>query len=1091
MTGNTHPAGAARADRSARRRRSIRAIAVFAGLVAGMLAAASSALAQDAATTTGTVRGVVRDPATGEALIGVTVVASSPALQGIQAAITDERGEYRLPGLPPGDYTLTAYYGEVQVARPGIRMQLGQIMTVNLQVTTAGGEVVTIEGRTPVVDQGSTKSGVVITEDETRNLPTGRTFLDAARSVPGAEDDTYGISFSGSTSPENLYLIDGMNTTGVSFGLATTTLPNEFLQQIETVTGGYGAELGRSTGGIINALTKAGGNEIHGSVFSTVTPAGLRPGRRFLPSDGSAVTFQREAGTSWDVGGEVGGPILKDRLWFHAGLMPSFSTTNMQRVVSTQVDANADAAPDAGEGGFARSEELSRRVIGLDERTVYFTSKLSYAASSEHGGALSVFGNPTTREELIDDFAVGPDQTLMFDRSRGSVVGAASWTSRFFDRRTELHASAGYMAGWDVQEPKLAGGDEQSFRFTMQRSLQDFEQFEDVPAACSDGAGDPYPMIVNCPVINYQVGGVDFYSSDRTRRATAGVSASHFFDAGGSHLLAGGADFAENSGDSRRTFSGGTRWWLFDLGGGFEAPTRWHLVQPARNGDVPCGTDWDGDGVGDTACGHDANGFSANTRTRDIGLYLQDTYRPIAELAFEAGVRWDRQALGSADQIAGQLDPVSREPIAGDALVLHNLSPRIGAIYDWTGEGRSRVFTHWGRYYESIPLDLNARGFAGEVIDIAILDQTGDLTGSAGCGDPLQPASYDCDPAGTIGGFQIGGNRLVAPGTRSQYMDEIVLGAEYEVVRDLKIGVVGIHRGLGRALDDVSPDGGSTFVVANPGEVDEEAVRDLREQAMATDDPVTAARLDFLANAYEAVGAFDEASRTYQAIELSAVKFFSRSFMARASYTLSRLRGNYPGLFSPDTNQLDPNFTSMFDLPDLMANRHGPLPGDRPHAFKAEGYYRLALTEDDSVVLGARARGATGRPSGALGSHMSYGPGETFILPRGAGERTPFQSALDVHAAYGRRLGRGMAVEAFVNLFNALNQQTAVRRDEIYTFDVVRPVVGGDHEDLEHLKKAGAGGAVINEPVSVNPNYGNATDTQLPLAIQLGARLTF
>jgi hypothetical protein len=116
-----------------------------------------------------------------------------------------------------------------------------------------------------------------------------------------------------------------------------------------------------------------------------------------------------------------------------------------------------------------------------------------------------------------------------------------------------------------------------------------------------------------------------------------------------------------------------------------------------------------------------------------------------------------------------------------------------------------------------------------------------------------------------------------------------------------------------------------------------------------------------------------------------------------------------------------------------------------------------------------------------------YGVGETFVLPRGSAERTPLQSSLDVHAAYGRQLGRGIAVEAFVNVFNALNQQTATRRDEIYTFDVVRPIVGGDDEDLEHLKKSG----VVNEAASVNPNHGNPTDSQLPLAVQLGARLTF
>jgi hypothetical protein len=339
---------------SARRARGWRMSLV--ATAAGVVLAGGSASAQDAATTTGMVRGVVRDQSSGEPLIGATVVATSPALQGTQAAISDDRGEYRLPGLPPGDYVLTGYYGDAQVARPSVRIQLGLVVTVNLDLPSTGGEVVTIEGRPPVVDQGSTKTGLVVNELDTRNLPTQRTFLDAARAAPGAQDDRYGIGFAGSTSPENLYLVDGMNTTGATFGLATTSLPNEFVRQIEVVTGGYGAELGRSTGGIVNVLTKAGGNQLHGSLFSTVTPGGLRTDRRFLPSDRSALTFPRAAGTDWDVGAEVGGPILPDRLWFHAGIMPSFSTTNVDRVISTQIDADGDAAPDSGAGGFAASE---------------------------------------------------------------------------------------------------------------------------------------------------------------------------------------------------------------------------------------------------------------------------------------------------------------------------------------------------------------------------------------------------------------------------------------------------------------------------------------------------------------------------------------------------------------------------------------------------------------------------------------------------------------------------------------------------------------------------------------------------------------
>src|SRR5690606_5550557 len=103
--------------------------------------------------------------------------------------------------------------------------------------------------------------------------------------APGAQADRFGVSFGGSTSPENSYLIDGINTTDVGFGLATLTLPIEFVREIEVISGGYGAEYGRSSGGVINVVTKSGSNEFHGSAFGYFTPGALTGDTRFLPNE--------------------------------------------------------------------------------------------------------------------------------------------------------------------------------------------------------------------------------------------------------------------------------------------------------------------------------------------------------------------------------------------------------------------------------------------------------------------------------------------------------------------------------------------------------------------------------------------------------------------------------------------------------------------------------------------------------------------------------------------------------------------------------------------------------------------------------------
>ena len=120
----------------------------------------------------------------------------------------------------------------------------------------------------------------------------------------------------------------------------------------------------------------------------------------------------------------------------------------------------------------------------------------------------------------------------------------------------------------------------------------------------------------------------------------------------------------------------------------------------------------------------------------------------------------------------------------------------------------------------------------------------------------------------------------VAPGTKAQYIDELTAGGEYEILPDLKLGAAYIHRSLGRVMEDISTDGGNTYVIANPGEYDSGAVNDLRQQAMNSSDPAEAAQLQYEADLYEGAGTiFDKAYRNYNAFELTAERRFSKNFM--------------------------------------------------------------------------------------------------------------------------------------------------------------------------------------------------------------------
>src|SRR5262245_6746058 len=218
--------------------------------------------------TTGSIAGRVTDATSGAPLAGVTVVATSPALQGSQAAVTDATGHYRIDTLPPGSYLVSFYYAGLEVQRRGVTVPLGQVTVVRqaLDLGSGGGEVIEIRGQGSTIDPTSTNQGTRITQDQMQILPIpGRAFSSTLGAAPGSATDSIGIGFSGSTSLENQYVIDGVNTTDLTTGTVGSPLINEFVEEIQVITGGYQAEYGRATGAVVNVVTKQGSNEFHGS----------------------------------------------------------------------------------------------------------------------------------------------------------------------------------------------------------------------------------------------------------------------------------------------------------------------------------------------------------------------------------------------------------------------------------------------------------------------------------------------------------------------------------------------------------------------------------------------------------------------------------------------------------------------------------------------------------------------------------------------------------------------------------------------------------------------------------------------------------
>src|SRR5678816_1032501 len=279
--------------------------------------------------TTGSIEGSVSDT-TGAAVPGIAVKVTSTNLISAQTATTDDNGRFRILNLPPGRYTVTveAEKGFAKFERTDVEVNLSRNTSVEIQLQPAGAQAsVTITDTAgAAVDVSGTTTGSNVSSEQFSNFPTQRTVQGLYTIAPtvtrsGLRDATgrdRDPSVAGSSGPENNYILDGVNTTDPAFGGSGANLPFEFVQEVEIKTGAYGPEYGKSTGGIFNVITKSGGNEFHGDVFGYGTSKGLVREVKNFPFTGSAFNGFSEV----DVGGDIGGPIVKDKLWFFGAFNP-------------------------------------------------------------------------------------------------------------------------------------------------------------------------------------------------------------------------------------------------------------------------------------------------------------------------------------------------------------------------------------------------------------------------------------------------------------------------------------------------------------------------------------------------------------------------------------------------------------------------------------------------------------------------------------------------------------------------------------------------------------------------------------------------
>jgi hypothetical protein len=302
------------------------------------------------AQTTGALQGRVLDPK-GRPVAGAHITLTGASIQGVRSATTDESGGYRIGLLPPGPCTITASKEGLNTAKAQAQLGLDKTATVDLVLNAVASAEVEVSDANTTVDLKATTSGANFTSESILNLPTTRDFAGIALLTPGVTQDNSGFKVYGSSGAENNFVVDGINTTNVEFGTQGKKIPLEFIQEFQVKTGGYEAEYGKATGGIINVITKSGGNEFSGDVFAYSEGRYFKSGNEHANDVNLRTNPLLLENKTGEFGFDLGGPIIKDKLWFFAAF--DRSTTNQVSQVKAGPSAGLQAPTDSTRDLFA------------------------------------------------------------------------------------------------------------------------------------------------------------------------------------------------------------------------------------------------------------------------------------------------------------------------------------------------------------------------------------------------------------------------------------------------------------------------------------------------------------------------------------------------------------------------------------------------------------------------------------------------------------------------------------------------------------------------------------------------------------------
>jgi len=970
------------------------------------------------AQTTGGIDGAIVDE-NQAALPGVTVEATSPSLQGTKVAVADKGGKFHFVFMPPGVYTVRfTLQGFSTVEQTNITVELGRTVALNVQMRSAFKEAVVVSGTTPLLDTKSAALATNYTSDQFAKLPIARNYASVVLNAPGTQDTNSAncpncVSVYGSTGSENAYYIDGVNTTGVELATQGKTLNFEFIQEVQVKTGGYMAEFGRSTGGVLNVITKSGGNEFHGDVFTYYDSASLQT---TVKASNLAVaretrTYVVQDFTRQDYGADLGGFVLKDKLWLFGAYDYVNNTDNLQVTKDWTTF-----------GGPAENTIFPQTV----KRNLW-SGKITWRALQNHSFIVSAFSDPTTTEGPVPGYALaGPSSTFLGTLEEGGTDWTAKYEGVFGEN---FVVTAQYAEHKEKYDPSSSPG------FT-QIWVQD---------RTHTVGGGTFPVS----------GGFGFAQLQEFGRTVARGDLAYFLsNFAGDHEFKIGYEQEHIDVNSNQYNTGLQRIRIrCKSGTAMRDPSTNELI--GCNPGVPNSTYYQHEfymthrppgGVTDPNMGDYVAPFPVTSGGDNYSYFFQDAWRISPAFTFNLGVRLDQQKLYT-----------SSGAVAAD--IKDNWAPRLGLVWDVSGRGSSKVYASWGRFYETIPMDMVIRSFGGEISTL-----TYNLTPDG--------SNVNCDLYGQAGynSCRIVGkeNTPVDPNMGGQYIDEYVIGGDMEVAKDWIVGAKYINRNLGQVIEDsLAADG--AYYLGNPG------------QGLLS---------EMYDETYTYLYPAPKPTRKYTGVEITATKRFSNNWQFAASYLWSKLEGSYDGTFQASTGQLDPNLNSAFDYAEFSVQNFGKLSFDRTHQFKFNASYQFNF----GLTTGVTGYYLTGTPMTAYGYDVAYRNYEYYLSERGAYGRTNAEYEMDLHLGYPIKLGGGMQLNLLVDFFNLLNRQGETGRDTRFDLDQVIDVIDYSTGEFKPLIPGGTACTSVvpaDQAASCNPNFNKANAFQDPLSVRVGFRLTF